>query len=182
MVTCALQIAATFHVKTRSRVQSVSDATKAFAPKFATQIITVYLARFVMNAVLAKQAVHQKLIVHQLRYAKMENVNAVEDSLARHLDAPTLMNVLSGLVTKQLSVKIRQGHLDVFALSKPLAIHTEHRDVYCPINVLAMKIVPRTWHVLKENAQNLVVLLNVDATHYVNLVITKHFAIVHLAI
>lgn len=109
----------------------------------------------------------------------MENVNAVMVLLEHHSVAQILMSVRIKFVIKVQFVKIHRVPLNVFAPNKLLAIRTQIQAAFHQINVYATKIVLETWHVSKENVQNLVRLPNVDETPSVRRMNTKHSVYVH---
>lgn len=139
MDTCALEIFVKYLVANQRHVQSVKDAITMYVQKFALPITIVCRVKFVMNVVRAKRAVTLKPIAHQRKFVPMENVNVAVVSLEHHLDALILMSVRNKFVIKVPSVRIRPVHLNVFAPSKLLAIHTQHLDACYRINVFEMK-------------------------------------------
>lgn len=123
-----------------------------------------------------------KLIVHQHKFAKAENVNVDAVLLEHHSVARILMNVPNKYVTAAPCAKIHRDHLNVFAQNKRLAIHTQHRAAYCQINVYKMKIALQRWLASKVNARNHAQSPNVDAMQFVNQTNIKHSVNAHLDI
>lgn len=119
------------------------------------------------------------MIAQQHKSVKMENVNVVMVLLEHHSVAQILMSVRIKFVIKVQFVKIHRAHLNVSAQNKLLVIRSQTLAVFHQINVYATKTVPETWHVSKENVQNLVRLPNVDETLSVKPMITKLSVYVH---
>lgn len=182
MVTCVLRIRVKCLAAIQFHVQLERDAIIMFARKFASQITTVCQAKYVMNVEHAKPVANQKLIVHQHKFALAESVSVVAVLSEHRSVALTSMSVPIKCVIRVRFVKIHQDHLNVFALNKLLAIHIRRPDVCFRINALEMKIVPRIWHVSKENAPNHVQSLNADAMPFVKEMIIEHFVSVHQVI
>lgn len=115
-----------------------------------------------------------KLIVRQHKFAKVENANVDVVLLEHRSVVLTLMNVLNEFATAALFARTLRGHSNVFVLNKQLVIHTQRRAAYFQINVYEMKTALRIWLASKENAQNPVLLPNVDAMPFANQVNIKH--------
>lgn len=177
--TCALQTCVKCHVLIPFHVQLVNDAIIMCALKFATQTIIVCPVKFVMNVEHANRDAQPKQIAHQRKSVRAENASVDVDSLEHHSVVRISMNVQSKFVTRAQFVRIHQDRSNVFAQSKQLAIHTQHRDACCQINVHEMRIVPKIWLVSKENAQNHVISLNADEMRFANRASTKHSVNVH---
>lgn len=182
MDTCASEIHAKCLAQIQFHAPLVKDAIIMFVQKFVIRITIVYLEKSVMNAEHANQAVQRKPTVHQHKFAKAESVNVVMDLSEHHSAALISTNVRNKFVTKAHFARIHPVHLNAFVQNKLSEIHTQHPDVYCRINVLEMKIVPRTWPASKVNVQNHAQLPNVDTMQFVNQTNIKHFVNVHLDI
>lgn len=87
MVICALQTYVKYLVLIQFHVRLVSAAIIMYAPKFATQTITVCQEKFVMNVEHVNRDVRLKLIARQRKFVRVENVNADVVLLEHHLDA-----------------------------------------------------------------------------------------------
>lgn len=122
------------------------------------------------------------MIAQQHKFVKVENVNVVMVLLEHHSDAQILMSVRIKFVIKVQFVKIHRAPLNVSAQNKLLVILTQTLAVFHQIIVYATKIAQKTWHVSKENVQNLVRLPNVDETPSVRPMITKLSVYVHQGI
>lgn len=155
-VTCALAINAMCLAPIQSHVQSVNVVPIINAPKYAIQIIIVYLVKYVMKAALASRAVKQMLIVHQRRFAPMVNVNVVVDLLVHHSVARISMNVLKNHVIQALFASIYQALIAAHALNRRLEIHITHLAAVYQINVLKTRIVRKIWNAYKEDVRILV--------------------------
>lgn len=181
-VICVLVINATYLAPTIYPAQLVNVALTISALKCATRTTTVYQVKFATIKERVNLDVDPTVIVQQLKFALTESVNVDLDSLERHSVARTSTNVRKNRVIRAHDVKIHLVRSDVYVLVKPLAIPMAILDVYNRINVVVTLIVLLIWLAYKENVRILAQLHNVDEVLNVNLLITKHCAIVHQVI